>query len=62
MDVLIKRCSENMHQIYRTAPMSRCDFKKVAKQLNLIHTSGTDPFEGLRVPDEFYRFARNLFE
>ena len=42
--------------------MSRCDFNKVAKQLYLIHTSGTDPFEGLRVPDEFYRFARTLFE
>ena len=31
--VLIKRCSENMLQIYRRAPMSKCDFNKVAKQL-----------------------------
>ena len=28
-----KRCSENMQQIYRRTPMSKCDFKKVALQL-----------------------------
>ena len=28
-----KRCSENMQQIYRRTPMSKCDFNKVAKQL-----------------------------
>ena len=28
--VLRKRCSENMHQIYRRKPMSKCDFNKVA--------------------------------
>ena len=31
--VLRKRCSENMQQIYRTAPISKCDFNKVAKQV-----------------------------
>ena len=31
--VLRKRCSENMHQIYRRTPMSKCDFNKVAKRL-----------------------------
>ena len=29
--VLRKRCSENMQKIYRRAPMSKCDFNKVAK-------------------------------
>ena len=27
-----KRCSENMQQIYRRTPMSKCDFNKVPKQ------------------------------
>ena len=31
--VLGKRCSENMQQIYRRAPIPKCDFNKVAKQL-----------------------------
>ena len=31
--VLIKRCSENMQQIYRRTPMPKCDFNKAAKQL-----------------------------
>ena len=31
--VLMKRCSENMQQIYRRTPMSKCDFNKVALQL-----------------------------
>ena len=31
--VLIKRCSENMQQIYRRTPMPKCDLNKVAKQL-----------------------------
>ena len=29
-DVLKKRCSENTHQIYRSTPVSKCDFNKVA--------------------------------
>ena len=33
-----KRCSENMQQIYRRTPMPKCDFNKVAKQLNWNHT------------------------
>ena len=28
--VLIKRCSENMQQIYRKTPMSNYDFNKIA--------------------------------
>ena len=31
--VLRKRCSENIKQIYRKTPMSKCDFNKVALQL-----------------------------
>ena len=30
--VLIKMISENMQQIYRGAPMPKCDFNKAAKQ------------------------------
>ena len=43
--VLSKTCSENMQQIYMGAPMSKCDFNKVAKQLFIffklhsLHTS-----------------------
>ena len=33
--VLEKRCSENMKQIYRKAPMPKCDFNKVALHLFL---------------------------
>ena len=29
----MKRCSENMQQIYRGTPMPKCDFNKVALQL-----------------------------
>ena len=29
-----KKCSENMQQIYKRTPMAKCDFNKVAKQLN----------------------------
>ena len=32
-DVLWKRCSENMPQIYRRSLMPKCDFNKVTKQL-----------------------------
>ena len=28
--LLKKKCSENMHQIYRRTPMPKCDFNKVA--------------------------------
>ena len=31
--VLRKRCSENMQNIYRRAPMPKCGFNKVALQL-----------------------------
>ena len=36
LGVPVKRCSENMLQIYSRTPMRKCDFKKVAKQLYLI--------------------------
>ena len=35
--VLVKRCSENMRQIYRRTPMPKFDFNKVAKQLDWNH-------------------------
>ena len=34
-----KRCSENMQQIYRGAPMAKYDFNKVDLQLYWNHTS-----------------------
>ena len=37
--VIIKRCSENMQQIYRRTPMPECDFNKAALQLYWNHTS-----------------------
>ena len=36
--VLIKRCSENMWQIYKRPPMSKCDFNKVAEQFYWNHS------------------------
>ena len=38
-DVLKKRCSENMQQIYRKAPMPKRDCNKVVLQLYSSHTS-----------------------
>ena len=35
----IKGCSENMQQIYRRAPMLKCDFNKVVLELYWNHTS-----------------------
>ena len=29
-----KRCSENMQQIYKRTPMSKCDFNKVSEIFN----------------------------
>ena len=44
----MKRSSQNMQQIYRRTPMSKCDFKKVAKQLlyfdTFEDTSGKCPY------------------
>ena len=40
--VLIKRCSENMQQIYRRTSMPKCDFNKVAKQ----HLFSRTPLKG----------------
>ena len=37
--VLIKKCSENMQQIYRKTLMLKCDLSKVVKQLYWNHTS-----------------------
>ena len=37
--VLMKRCSENMQQIYSRTPMPKCDFNKVALQVYWNRTS-----------------------
>ena len=34
--VLIKRCSENIQQIYRKAPLSKCNFNKVAFVIGVL--------------------------
>ena len=31
--VLIKRCSENVQEVYKKTPMLKCDFNKVALRL-----------------------------
>ena len=36
--VLMKRCSENMQQIYKRTPTPICDFNEVTKQLYWNHT------------------------
>ena len=38
-DILVKRYSENMQQIYRRAPISKCDFNKVALKIYWNRTS-----------------------
>ena len=43
----LKRCSENVQQIYRRTPMLKCDFNKIAKQLYWNHT-----FQNIRTPLE----------
>ena len=35
--VLRKRCSKNMHQIYRRTTMPKCDFSKVTIEITLWH-------------------------
>ena len=37
--ILIKRYSENMLEIYRRTPMPKCEFNKVAEKLYWYHTS-----------------------
>ena len=37
--VFIKKCSENIQQVYRRTPMPECDFNKVTLQLYRNHTS-----------------------
>ena len=32
-----KRCSENMQQIYRRAPLPKCNFNKVSKSTNMLN-------------------------
>ena len=51
-DVLRKRCSENMQQIYRRAPMPKSDFNKVAKQNKFIEITlrhGCSPADLLHI-------------
>ena len=40
VDFLIKRCSESIPQIYRRAPMLKCVFTKVEKEIYWNHTTG----------------------
>ena len=40
--VLSKGCSENMQQIYRTTPMSKCDFNEVAALLLDLQASSSE--------------------
>ena len=50
--VLLKRCSENMQQIYRRTPIPKCDFNKVALQCNFIDIAlrhGCSPVNLLRI-------------
>ena len=53
--VLRKRCSENMQQIYRRTPMSKCDFDKAAKRLYWNHNSV------LVFPCKFTVYFQNTF-
>ena len=53
-EVFLGRCFENMQQIYRTAPMPKCDFNKVVLHgcsVNLLHIFRTpflkNTFDGL---------------
>ena len=34
-EAAVQGCSENMQQIYRRTPMTKCDFNKVAKLLHI---------------------------
>ena len=50
--LLKKKCSENMHQIYRRTPMPKCDFNKVALLSNFIEIAlrhGCSPVNLLRI-------------
>ena len=38
ISVLMKRCSENMYQIGKRAPMPTCDINKLALEVYLNHT------------------------
>ena len=38
-DALRKSCSKNMQQIYRRTPMGKCDFNKVAMQVNYVNNA-----------------------
>ena len=55
-DVLIKRCSENMQQIYRRTPMPKCDFNNVAIEITLRH--GCFPVNFLHI---FRTYFQNIF-
>ena len=48
--VLNKRCSENVQQIYRRAPMSKCDFNKVASNfIEIALRHGCSPVNLLHI-------------
>ena len=48
-------CSENIQQIYRTTPMPKCDFNKVAKKLYWNRTSA------LVFSCKFAEYFQNIF-
>ena len=48
--VLSKSCSENMQQIYRRAPMPKCDFNKVASNfIEITIRHGCSPVKLLNI-------------
>ena len=51
--VFKKRCSENMQQVYRRTPMSKCDFNEVVKKIiEITLWRGCFPVNFLRTPLE----------
>ena len=60
IDVLRKRCSENMQQIYRRTPMPKCDFNKVALLCNFIEITLRHGCSPVNLPHIFRRsFSKN---
>ena len=58
--ILMKRCSENMQQIYRRTRMLKCDFNKVALQEHLWRAA-CESFKGQEgLPDNGLSILNNL--
>ena len=54
--VLIKRCYQNMQQIYWRTPIPKCDFNKVAKHTSLGVFSAVNLLHSFRTP-----FSKNTY-